>query len=184
MILSAVEKTTADRTILSAVEESALLTGSSCQHFTDSGFTFRPILDPSAPLPSREAIRGALSAVGSLKPPILSSRVRLKCSPTVPFSREVRPGTQTSDKAELENTAALLKCEDMFQSREEQDLYEAEQELSQLQYEAKNTRREMVSVCAADLQKYVENHQKKDPLVVGVPNSKNPFVDKKGCCIL
>ncbi|CAH1244153.1 GNG12 [Branchiostoma lanceolatum] len=174
---------------------------------------------------NREAIRGALSAVGSLKPPILSSRVRLKCPPTVPFSREVRPGTQTSDKAELENTAALLKCEDMFhygvprakshatkgavfrfwlfpaelentaallkcedmfQSREEQDLYEAEQELSQLQYEAKNTRREMVSVsvCAADLQKYVENHQKKDPLVVGVPNSKNPFVDKKGCCIL
>ncbi|XP_078573711.1 guanine nucleotide-binding protein G(I)/G(S)/G(O) subunit gamma-7-like [Branchiostoma floridae x Branchiostoma japonicum] len=72
----------------------------------------------------------------------------------------------------------------MFQSREEQDLYEAQEELSQLQYEAKNTKREMVSVCAADLQKYVEQRQNTDPLVVGIPNSKNPYVEKKGCCIL
>ncbi|XP_078657329.1 guanine nucleotide-binding protein G(I)/G(S)/G(O) subunit gamma-7-like [Branchiostoma floridae x Branchiostoma belcheri] len=72
----------------------------------------------------------------------------------------------------------------MFQSREEQDLHEAQEELSQLQYEAKNTKREKVSVCAADLQKYVEQWQNNDPLVVGIPNSQNPYREQKGCCIL
>lgn len=41
-----------------------------------------------------------------------------------------------------------------------------------------------VSKASADLMLYCEEHAKKDPLLMGIPASENPFKDKKTCVLL
>lgn len=41
-----------------------------------------------------------------------------------------------------------------------------------------------VSKASADLMLYCEEHAKKDPLLMGIPASENPFKDKKTCILL
>ncbi|XP_072925429.1 guanine nucleotide-binding protein G(I)/G(S)/G(O) subunit gamma-7-like isoform X1 [Hemitrygon akajei] len=41
-----------------------------------------------------------------------------------------------------------------------------------------------VSKAATDLMNYCEEHTTKDPLLIGIPTSENPFKDKKPCIIL
>ncbi|XP_043551006.1 guanine nucleotide-binding protein G(I)/G(S)/G(O) subunit gamma-7-like [Chiloscyllium plagiosum] len=60
---------------------------------------------------------------------------------------------------------------------------QARKAVEQLRMEA-GIERIQISKAAADLMRYCEDHVTNDPLVTGVPNSDNPFKDKKPCIIL
>ncbi|XP_060608280.1 guanine nucleotide-binding protein G(I)/G(S)/G(O) subunit gamma-7-like [Ruditapes philippinarum] len=58
-----------------------------------------------------------------------------------------------------------------------------QKQLLQLRQEA-NVKRIPVSQAIEEILKYTTQHAHDDALVVGVPQSENPFKDAKGCLIL
>ncbi|KAJ8266608.1 hypothetical protein GJAV_G00132440 [Gymnothorax javanicus] len=58
---------------------------------------------------------------------------------------------------------------------------DARKAVEQLKLEV-NIERMLVSKAGAELLEYCESHAKEDPLVTPVPNSENPFRDKKLFC--
>ncbi|XP_028926747.1 guanine nucleotide-binding protein G(I)/G(S)/G(O) subunit gamma-11-like [Ornithorhynchus anatinus] len=55
-------------------------------------------------------------------------------------------------------------------------------EVEQLRREAK-LQRQQVSKCSEEIKNYIEERAREDPLVRGVPDDKNPFREKAGCCV-
>ncbi|XP_021391287.1 guanine nucleotide-binding protein G(I)/G(S)/G(O) subunit gamma-12 [Lonchura striata] len=60
---------------------------------------------------------------------------------------------------------------------------QARRTVQQLRAEA-SMERIKVSKAAAELLLYCEEHARKDPLLLGIPASENPFKDKKTCVVL
>ncbi|XP_052799004.1 guanine nucleotide-binding protein G(I)/G(S)/G(O) subunit gamma-7-like [Mya arenaria] len=58
-----------------------------------------------------------------------------------------------------------------------------QKQLLQLRQEA-NVHRIPVSEAIGEIMRYTSQHASDDALVVGVPQSENPFKDAKGCLIL
>ncbi|XP_059709524.1 guanine nucleotide-binding protein G(I)/G(S)/G(O) subunit gamma-12 isoform X1 [Haemorhous mexicanus] len=63
------------------------------------------------------------------------------------------------------------------------NIAQARRTVQQLRIEA-SIERIKVSKASADLMLYCEEHAKKDPLLMGIPASENPFKDKKTCILL
>ncbi|XP_042319046.1 guanine nucleotide-binding protein G(I)/G(S)/G(O) subunit gamma-12 [Sceloporus undulatus] len=63
------------------------------------------------------------------------------------------------------------------------NIAQARRTVQQLRIEA-SIERIKVSKASADLMCYCEEHARKDPLLMGIPASENPFKDKKTCTIL
>lgn len=63
------------------------------------------------------------------------------------------------------------------------NIAQARRTVQQLRIEA-SIERIKVSKASADLMLYCEEHAKKDPLLMGIPASENPFKDKKTCVLL
>ncbi|XP_065513428.1 guanine nucleotide-binding protein G(I)/G(S)/G(O) subunit gamma-12 isoform X1 [Caloenas nicobarica] len=63
------------------------------------------------------------------------------------------------------------------------NIVQARRTVQQLRIEA-SVERIKVSKASADLMLYCEEHAKKDPLLMGIPASENPFKDKKTCILL
>ncbi|KAM9280305.1 guanine nucleotide-binding protein G(I)/G(S)/G(O) subunit gamma-12 isoform 1-T2 [Cariama cristata] len=63
------------------------------------------------------------------------------------------------------------------------NIAQARRTVQQLRIEA-SIERIKVSKASADLMLYCEEHAKKDPLLMGIPASENPFKDKKTCIVL
>ncbi|KAM8947481.1 guanine nucleotide-binding protein G(I)/G(S)/G(O) subunit gamma-T2 [Pelodytes ibericus] len=68
----------------------------------------------------------------------------------------------------------------MAQDMSEKDVLKMEVE--QLKKEIK-TERILVSKSAQEMKAYVESLATEDPLLKGVPEDKNPFKEKGGCCV-
>ncbi|XP_066442919.1 guanine nucleotide-binding protein G(I)/G(S)/G(O) subunit gamma-T2 [Eleutherodactylus coqui] len=68
----------------------------------------------------------------------------------------------------------------MAQDMTEKDLLKMEVE--QLRKEIK-TERVLVSKSAQEMKAFVESQATEDPLIKGVPEDKNPFKEKGGCCL-
>ncbi|RLV85284.1 hypothetical protein DV515_00016108 [Chloebia gouldiae] len=62
------------------------------------------------------------------------------------------------------------------------NIAQARRTVQQLRIEA-SIERIKVSKASADLMLYCEEHAKKDPLLMGIPASENPFKDKKTCIL-
>ncbi|NXW98006.1 GBG12 protein, partial [Larus smithsonianus] len=59
------------------------------------------------------------------------------------------------------------------------NIAQARRTVQQLRIEASIER-----IKVSDLMLYCEEHAKKDPLLMGIPASENPFKDKKTCILL
>ncbi|XP_054889827.1 guanine nucleotide-binding protein G(I)/G(S)/G(O) subunit gamma-12a [Poeciliopsis prolifica] len=57
------------------------------------------------------------------------------------------------------------------------------QVVQQLRQEARIERMK-ISKASGDLMRYCREHEKTDPLIVGIPASENPFKEKKPCTLL
>ncbi|KAK7945163.1 hypothetical protein WMY93_000891 [Mugilogobius chulae] len=68
-------------------------------------------------------------------------------------------------------------------SKTQSSLQYAKKMVQQLRIEA-SIERIKVSKASADLMHYCAEHARHDPLLMGIPNSDNPFKDKKRCTIL
>ncbi|XP_017277476.1 GGL domain-containing protein [Kryptolebias marmoratus] len=55
--------------------------------------------------------------------------------------------------------------------------------VDQLRIEA-SMERFKISLTAADLVQYCQEHRRSDPLITGISASSNPFKDKKSCVLL
>ncbi|XP_005734596.1 guanine nucleotide-binding protein G(I)/G(S)/G(O) subunit gamma-7 [Maylandia zebra] len=60
---------------------------------------------------------------------------------------------------------------------------QAQKLVDQLRVEA-SMERFKISLTAADLVQYCQEHRRSDPLLTGIAASSNPFKDKKTCLIL
>ncbi|KAM6913776.1 guanine nucleotide-binding protein G(I)/G(S)/G(O) subunit gamma-7-like [Anarhichas minor] len=60
---------------------------------------------------------------------------------------------------------------------------QAQKLVDQLRVEA-STERIKISLTAADLVRYCQEHRRQDPLLTGIAASSNPFKDKKSCVLL
>ncbi|KAL0993376.1 hypothetical protein UPYG_G00106960 [Umbra pygmaea] len=60
---------------------------------------------------------------------------------------------------------------------------QARRTVDQLRVEA-NTDRIKISIAAAQLVQYCQEHSRSDPLLTGIATSSNPFKDKKTCVLL
>ncbi|XP_028456387.1 guanine nucleotide-binding protein G(I)/G(S)/G(O) subunit gamma-12 [Perca flavescens] len=60
---------------------------------------------------------------------------------------------------------------------------QAQKLVDQLQLEA-SMERIKISLTAADLVRYCQDHRRSDPLLTGIAASSNPFKDKKTCVLL
>ncbi|XP_035511522.1 guanine nucleotide-binding protein G(I)/G(S)/G(O) subunit gamma-12-like [Morone saxatilis] len=60
---------------------------------------------------------------------------------------------------------------------------QAQKLVDQLRLEA-NMERIKISLTAADLVRYCQDHRRSDPLLTGIAASSNPFKDKKTCVLL
>ncbi|XP_034748997.1 guanine nucleotide-binding protein G(I)/G(S)/G(O) subunit gamma-12-like [Etheostoma cragini] len=60
---------------------------------------------------------------------------------------------------------------------------QAQKLVDQLQLEA-SMERIKISLTAADLIRYCQDHRRSDPLLTGIAASSNPFKDKKTCVLL
>ncbi|XP_074552661.1 guanine nucleotide-binding protein G(I)/G(S)/G(O) subunit gamma-7-like [Halichoeres trimaculatus] len=60
---------------------------------------------------------------------------------------------------------------------------QAQKLVDQLQLEA-GMERIKISLTAADLVRYCQEHRRSDPLLTGISASSNPFKDKKTCTLL
>ncbi|XP_028267733.1 guanine nucleotide-binding protein G(I)/G(S)/G(O) subunit gamma-7-like [Parambassis ranga] len=60
---------------------------------------------------------------------------------------------------------------------------QAQKLVDQLRVEA-SMERFKISLSAADLVKYCQDHRRSDPLLTGIAASSNPFKDKKSCVLL
>ncbi|TDH02799.1 hypothetical protein EPR50_G00156460 [Perca flavescens] len=61
---------------------------------------------------------------------------------------------------------------------------QAQKLVDQLQLEASMERIKQISLTAADLVRYCQDHRRSDPLLTGIAASSNPFKDKKTCVLL
>ncbi|XP_075436449.1 guanine nucleotide-binding protein G(I)/G(S)/G(O) subunit gamma-T2 [Ascaphus truei] len=68
----------------------------------------------------------------------------------------------------------------MAQDMTEKDVLKMEVE--QLRKETK-TERILVSKSASELKVFVESQASDDPLIKGIPEDRNPFKEKGGCCV-
>ncbi|XP_036004080.1 guanine nucleotide-binding protein G(I)/G(S)/G(O) subunit gamma-7-like isoform X1 [Fundulus heteroclitus] len=62
-------------------------------------------------------------------------------------------------------------------------IIQAQKLVDQLQIEA-GMERFKISLTAADLVQYCQEHRRSDPLLTGISASSNPFKDKKTCVLL
>ncbi|XP_037544260.1 guanine nucleotide-binding protein G(I)/G(S)/G(O) subunit gamma-7-like [Nematolebias whitei] len=62
-------------------------------------------------------------------------------------------------------------------------IIQAQKLVDQLQIEA-SMERFKISLTAADLVQYCQEHRRSDPLITGISASSNPFKDKKTCVLL
>ncbi|XP_047215474.1 guanine nucleotide-binding protein G(I)/G(S)/G(O) subunit gamma-7-like [Girardinichthys multiradiatus] len=62
-------------------------------------------------------------------------------------------------------------------------IIQAQKLVDQLQIEAAMERFK-ISLTAADLVQYCQEHRRSDPLLTGISASSNPFKDKKTCVLL
>ncbi|XP_067334457.1 guanine nucleotide-binding protein G(I)/G(S)/G(O) subunit gamma-12-like [Channa argus] len=60
---------------------------------------------------------------------------------------------------------------------------QAQKLVDQLRLEA-SMERIKISLTAADLVQYCQDHRRSDPLLTGISASSNPFKDKKTCVLL
>ncbi|XP_073350128.1 guanine nucleotide-binding protein G(I)/G(S)/G(O) subunit gamma-7-like isoform X1 [Pagrus major] len=60
---------------------------------------------------------------------------------------------------------------------------QAQKLVDQLRVEA-GMERFKISLTAADLVRYCQDHRRSDPLLTGIAASSNPFKDKKTCVLL
>ncbi|XP_041813557.1 guanine nucleotide-binding protein G(I)/G(S)/G(O) subunit gamma-12-like [Chelmon rostratus] len=60
---------------------------------------------------------------------------------------------------------------------------QAQKLVDQLRVEA-SMERIKISLTAADLVRYCQDHRRSDPLLTGITASSNPFKDKKTCVLL
>ncbi|XP_029014013.1 guanine nucleotide-binding protein G(I)/G(S)/G(O) subunit gamma-7-like [Betta splendens] len=60
---------------------------------------------------------------------------------------------------------------------------QAQKLVDQLRLEA-SMERIKISLTAADLVQYCQDHRRSDPLLTGISASSNPFKDKKTCVVL
>ncbi|KAG5263182.1 hypothetical protein AALO_G00283500 [Alosa alosa] len=63
------------------------------------------------------------------------------------------------------------------------NVLQARKAVEQLRVEA-NMDRVKISVAAAQLVQYCQEHIRSDPLITGIATSANPFKDKKTCVLL
>ncbi|XP_036066995.1 guanine nucleotide-binding protein G(I)/G(S)/G(O) subunit gamma-12 isoform X1 [Oryzias melastigma] len=61
---------------------------------------------------------------------------------------------------------------------------QAQKLVDQLRLEASMERFKQISLTAADLVQYCQEHRCSDPLLVGIAASANPFKEKKTCMLL
>ncbi|XP_029946430.1 guanine nucleotide-binding protein G(I)/G(S)/G(O) subunit gamma-7-like [Salarias fasciatus] len=62
-------------------------------------------------------------------------------------------------------------------------IIQAQKLVDQLRVEA-NMERFKISLTAASLVRYCQEHRRSDPLLTGIAASSNPFKDKKTCVLL
>ncbi|XP_013867826.1 guanine nucleotide-binding protein G(I)/G(S)/G(O) subunit gamma-7 [Austrofundulus limnaeus] len=62
-------------------------------------------------------------------------------------------------------------------------IIQAQKLVEQLKIEA-SMERFKISLTAADLVQYCQEHRRSDPLITGISASSNPFKDKKSCVLL
>ncbi|XP_059204624.1 guanine nucleotide-binding protein G(I)/G(S)/G(O) subunit gamma-7-like [Centropristis striata] len=60
---------------------------------------------------------------------------------------------------------------------------QAQKLVEQLRVEA-GMERIKISLTAADLVRFCQDHRRSDPLITGITASSNPFKDKKSCVLL
>ncbi|CAL8314106.1 unnamed protein product [Arctogadus glacialis] len=61
---------------------------------------------------------------------------------------------------------------------------QAKRMVDQLRVEAGMERFKQISLAAAELVQYCQEHRRSDPLLTGITASSNPFKDKKTCILL